>query len=139
MIGTSNGMEVKINYGSPQINERLIWDYLVPYDEVWECGGNGVTKITFPQSCTVAGVPIPAGTYVLFVIPRRSRPWTIIFNQDLTLTDASGYDPNKDLTRFQGMPYRHEDIQQILEFVVVNDQVMMAWEAIRLPIAVLEP
>jgi hypothetical protein len=37
------------------------------------------------------------------------------------------------------MPYRHEDIQQILEFVVVNDQVMMAWEAIRLPIAVLEP
>lgn len=47
--------DVTFDYGRPAVNEREIWGGLVPYDQVWRCGANENTAITFSTDVTVNG------------------------------------------------------------------------------------
>jgi len=61
---------------------------LVPYGQVWRTGANEATEITFTGDVTVAGQPLPAGTYSLFTTPGPEQ-WQIHFNSALGL-DGTG-------------------------------------------------
>lgn len=66
-IGTT---DVKIQYGSPAVRNRVIWGDLLPYGEVWRTGANEATFVDFSQDVTVEGKPLKAGKYSLFTILR---------------------------------------------------------------------
>jgi hypothetical protein len=92
---TSEGKDVKIAYGQPSKNNRVIFGELVPYGKVWRAGANEATEITFAKDATFGGKPVKAGTYSLFTIPTESD-WTFILNSVLKQWGAYGYDKVKD-------------------------------------------
>lgn len=77
-LGTST---VKVCYGRPRKNDRQIMGGLVPFGAPWRMGANEATVIHMPFDGTIAGVPVPAGSYSLYAIPAE-KEWQIVVNSD---------------------------------------------------------
>jgi len=78
---TLSAKNLKVTYGRPYKKGRVIFGELEKYGEVWRCGADEATEITFLKDVSFAGKPVKAGTYTLFVIPNE-KTWTIILNGD---------------------------------------------------------
>src|SRR6202162_4302292 len=65
-IGITN---ITINYHRPLVNDRKVWDALVPYGKVWRAGANQNTKSPFSNPGQIEGKPLDRGTYGLHMIP----------------------------------------------------------------------
>jgi hypothetical protein len=78
---TVSAKNIKVTYGRPYKKGRDIFGGLEKYGNVWRCGADEATEITFAKDGTLAGKPVKAGTYTLFVIPNE-KTWTIILNGD---------------------------------------------------------
>ncbi|MGH7702001.1 MAG: DUF2911 domain-containing protein, partial [Gemmatimonadales bacterium] len=55
--------DITIIYHRPAVNQRKVWDSLVPYNQVWRGGANQNTTIEFSTPVTVNGTLLPAGIY----------------------------------------------------------------------------
>src|SRR5258708_39461886 len=78
---TVSGKNIKVTYGRPYKKGREIFGGLQKYGEVWRCGADEATEISFAKDGTFGGKPVKAGKYTLFVIPNE-KEWTIILNGD---------------------------------------------------------
>jgi hypothetical protein len=83
--------DITIRYHRPLVNERKVWDGLVPYGKVWRAGANENTTITFSHAVLIEGKPLDKGTYGLHMIPNADE-WTIIFSKNSTSWGAFTYD-----------------------------------------------
>jgi tetratricopeptide (TPR) repeat protein len=139
-VGQTIGLtEVTISYHRPNVNKRLIWGGLVPYGEVWRAGANENTTITFSTDVSVAGKPLPAGTYGLHMIPAAGE-WTVIFSKTSWAWGSYGYDPREDALRVTVKPEPgefQESLQYTFEKPTRNGvQAVLSWEKLRVPIPV---
>src|SRR5690606_34898888 len=103
-------------------------------------GANASTKIKFSDDVTVAGKPVPAGEYALYVIPTVSS-WEIIIHKNLTHWGAGGYDESEDLMRFSTDTKTLKDTWETLTIDFTNlttsgAELFIAWEntAVHIPI-----
>src|SRR5262249_3783013 len=87
--------DITITYHRPLVNDRKVWDALVPYGKVWRAGANENTTITFSDPVTIEGKALDAGTYGLHMIPTADQ-WTIIFSKNSTSWGAFTYDQAED-------------------------------------------
>ena len=133
MKGVLDGVTITINYGSPSVKGRSIWNSLVPYGEVWRTGANEATRITFDQDILVADKNLPAGTYSLVTIP-KANDWEVIFNEESDQWGAYEYDESKDVLRVQAQPRMQEDTLETLEFELGRNGFIIEWERLRLPV-----
>jgi hypothetical protein len=136
MTGAVQDIGITVNYGSPKVKGRTVWGDLVSYGKVWRCGANEATTLTLDTPCVIGGNKVPDGTYALFVIPGEDGTWTVILNEDTEQWGASEYDEAKDVARFDITPTTGEDVKEELDFMIMNDQLMLAWEKINLAIPV---
>ena len=60
--------DITIRYHRPLVNERKVWEGLVPYGKVWRAGANENTTITFSDPVQIEGKPLDKGTYGLHMI-----------------------------------------------------------------------
>lgn len=95
----AEGHHVTINYGRPYMRQREIFGALVPYGEVWRTGADEATTLVTDADLLLADVPVPAGEYTLFTIPRRAA-WTLIVNRQAGQW-GTVYDPRQDLVRVE--------------------------------------
>jgi len=98
----AEGKEVSVIYGRPYKKDREIFGKLVPYGQVWRCGADEATEITFDKDVQFAGKSLKAGTYTMFVIPNPTE-WTIILNSQLEQFGAFDYEKHKDKDVLQVM------------------------------------
>jgi len=77
--------DVTISYHRPLVNNRKVWDALVPYGKVWRAGANENTTISFSDPVTIEGKTLDKGTYGLHMIPAADQ-WTITRNATSALT-----------------------------------------------------
>src|SRR5260370_42014728 len=75
--------DITISYHRPLVNNRKVWDGLVPYGKVWRAGANENTTITFSDPVMIEGKALDKGTYGLHMIPAAGE-WTIIFSKNST-------------------------------------------------------
>lgn len=87
--------DVKITYGRPYKNNRVIFGELEPYGKVWRVGADEATEITFKKDMKFGGKDVKAGTYTMFAIPNENE-WTIILNSTLKQWGAYSYEKNKE-------------------------------------------
>ncbi|MBI4912121.1 MAG: DUF2911 domain-containing protein [Acidobacteria bacterium] len=99
-IGTT---EIRVDFHRPAVRFRKIWGDLVPFGQVWRAGANEATTIRFSDPVKVAGKPVPAGTYAVFMIPGPDQ-WTVILNKRWRQQGAYEYDPREDVARFTVTP-----------------------------------
>ena len=131
--------DVTINYHRPLVNDRKVWDGLVPYGKVWRAGANINTTISFSDPVQIEGKPLDKGTYGLHMIPNADQ-WTIIFSKNSTSWGAFTYDEKEDALRVTVKPkpadmhnaltYDFDDLQK--DSAVIE----LEWEKIAVPFKV---
>jgi hypothetical protein len=72
--------ELQLCYGRPVARGRAIFGGLVPWDEPWRLGANEPTRLSVSRPVTLAGIPLPAGRYSLYMVPRAGE-WTLFVSR----------------------------------------------------------
>ncbi len=131
--------DITIHYHRPLINDRKVWDGLVPYGKVWRAGANENTTITFSDPVMIEGKPLAKGTYGLHMIPTADQ-WTIIFSKNSTSWGAFTYDEKEDALRVTVKP-KAADMHNALTYDfddLQNDSavVELEWEKVAVPFKV---
>jgi tetratricopeptide (TPR) repeat protein len=131
--------DITINYHRPLVNDRKVWDGLVPYGKVWRAGANINTTITFSDPVQIEGKSLDKGTYGLHMIP-TADDWTIIFSKNSTSWGSFTYDEKEDALRVTVKP-KATDMHNALTYDF--DQlkpdsavVVMEWEKVAVPFKV---
>ena len=75
-----DGKTVHLDYSSPRMKSRKIFDGLVPYGKPWRLGANEATTFVTTATLSVGGKNVPAGSYTLFAIP-SSDTWELIVSR----------------------------------------------------------
>lgn len=128
-VGLAN---VKLDYGQPNKQGRVIFGKLIPYNKLWRTGANASTKISIDSDIVLGGMAIPKGDYALYSIPDKNE-WTIIINSDTKLWGTAGYDEGKDVVRFTAVPSKLEDTKETFQiyfedFHANGAKMVIAWE-----------
>src|SRR6202008_4192092 len=91
------GAAFTVDYGRPLARGRVLLGNVIPYDRVWRTGANAATQLTPSAPITLAGLPLPAGTYTLWTIPHE-RGVELIVNRQAGQW-GTRYDAAHDLGR----------------------------------------
>jgi tetratricopeptide (TPR) repeat protein len=131
--------DITIAYHRPLVNDRKVWDGLVPYGKVWRAGANENTTIAFSDPVLIEGKPLDKGTYGLHMIPNADE-WTIIFSKNSTSWGAFTYNEAEDALRVTVKP-KAADVHNALTFDFDQLQpdsavVELEWEKIAVPFKV---
>jgi hypothetical protein len=94
---------VRVIYGRPQKDGRVIFGDLIKYNEIWRIGANESTEIEFYKEAKIGGKKIAKGRYTLYCIPNEKN-WTFIINKDTDSWGAFKYDEKKDVLRHTVSP-----------------------------------
>ncbi|GAB2798100.1 hypothetical protein GCM10027275_49550 [Rhabdobacter roseus] len=129
MVGDNH---VHVDYGSPSVRGRQIWNGLVAYDQVWASGAHKATWIDFSQDVTINGKLVPKGKYGFFTIP-GPKEWTLILSKDWDMHLADDYKPEQDIVRVQVKPEMHQNVTEALTYEVVPEgkkkgEIKMRWD-----------
>lgn len=76
----ADGKTITVDYSSPRMKGRKIYEGLVPFGQVWRTGANEATTFVTDTNLTVGGKEVPAGSYTIFTIPNPDK-WTLIINK----------------------------------------------------------
>ncbi|SEJ65129.1 Protein of unknown function [Cyclobacterium xiamenense] len=139
-IGTIGDVQITVNYGSPGVRGRVIWNGLVSYDQVWVTGSHWATAVHFSEEVRIQQQSIPPGWYGFFTIPGREK-WTLILNKTYDQHLAEAYDPEEDLLRIETSPIVLADTVQRLTYAIepTGDGagiLSMSWDKIRLELPI---
>jgi len=84
-----DGNRVTITYGRPFTTKpgtteaRKIWGTLVPYGEPWRMGADEATTLITQKPLEIGGKTIPAGAYVLYMMPSETGASQLVFSTGL--------------------------------------------------------
>ena len=106
---------VTVQYYSPSVRGRNVWETVVSNGNVWECGANSATLVSITSDCHINGNPLPKGEYSLYAIPSESS-WTIIFNKKAEAWGVLDYDQSLDILRFNVMPVEIDGFYENLTY-----------------------
>ncbi|MFZ1679071.1 MAG: DUF2911 domain-containing protein [Saprospiraceae bacterium] len=124
-----DSVKVIINYSSPSVKGRKIWDGLVPYNQVWRTGANEATVFETNKDLMINKQKLPAGKYGLFTIPGE-KEWTFIFNSVWDQWGAFKYDSGKDVLRITAPSDHSSEFHERMIFDIKGHSVILAWENI---------
>ncbi len=146
VIGIS---EVTVVYHRPSVLKREVWGKLVPFGfnnlgfgtstaAPWRAGADENTLISFQNDVAVAGMPLKAGTYGLFMVPAPDGTVTLIFSRDTASWGSFFYDESHDALRvpvkWEEAPF-HEQLTYDFSDVTPDSAVLaLSWEKKRIPI-----
>jgi len=94
--GSVGAATFAIDYGRPLARGRTLLGDVVPYDYVWRTGANAATQLTTSAPITLAGIAMPAGTYTLWTVARKSGTAELIVNKQIGQWGTE-YDGSRDL------------------------------------------
>lgn len=73
---------VRVCYGRPAMRGRAVFGQLVPFDSLWRTGANEPTRLYTNRPIRLAGIPLAAGRYSLYSIPRPER-WEVFVSRSI--------------------------------------------------------
>ncbi len=129
MIGSNH---VHIDYGSPSVRGRSIWNGLVADNQVWATGAHKATWIDFGQDVRIQGKSVAKGKYGFFTIP-NDKEWVLILSKDWDMHLADDYTPANDVLRLSVKPARNPNLVEALTYAIQQTgpgrgRVVVSWE-----------
>ncbi|MFN4144695.1 MAG: DUF2911 domain-containing protein [Runella sp.] len=133
-MGQVGSLTVKINYGSPGVRGRAIWNGLVGYDQVWVTGAHTATKVEFDKDVIIGDSLIKAGAYGFFTIPSE-KEWTLLLNKNYDQHLADDYTEKEDIVRIKVKPMPNPMTQRLTYSVEKKSDkegtIAVAWEKLK--------
>jgi hypothetical protein len=79
---TVDGTKITIEYSRPRARGRdaIFGTKNVQWDEVWTPGANYATSLETNHDITLNGHPVPKGKYSVWLVVRKSGPWTFVLD-----------------------------------------------------------
>jgi hypothetical protein len=99
----------RIIYGRPQKNNRIIFDGIVKYGEMWRLGANEATEIEFLKNVKINNKSVAKGRYTVYCIPMADK-WTIIISKDNYSWGNYSYNVKNDLMRIDAKVEKNTEI-----------------------------
>ena len=134
---------VAAEYGRPVARGRALFGQLVPWDSVWHPGADSATRISFDHPVRLEGQEVGAGEYSLWLIPRASRPWTVILSRAAHVFHKPYPGASRDAYRIDVSPERGAHMESLAIYfpsVLRADAVLrIHWGETVLPIRVSAP
>ncbi|MEO5978303.1 MAG: DUF2911 domain-containing protein [Chryseolinea sp.] len=115
--------EVTITYHGPDVHSPTgedrkghIWGELVHYGlkdtdgygtsvaSPWRAGSNEITTVSVSHDVKINGSELKAGTYGLYLLLDKDKPWVWIFSSNTTSWGGYYYKPNEDVLRVETTP-----------------------------------
>ena len=121
-----DGAMLKIDYSSPGVKERKIWDGLVPFFKIWRTGANEATVFSTSEDLLIKGDTLKAGKYAVFTIP-TDKEWTVIFNKEWDQWGAYNYDPSRDELRISITPEKVSEHKERMHFFFEDYSLNFHW------------
>lgn len=117
---------VTVLYNRPSARGRRLFGELVPYGRAWTPGADTATTVAFSSAVRVAGEPLAAGTYSLWMIPERDEAWTVIFSKAAPVFHIP-YPPGHDALRVKLRPQAGPFIETLAFYfpVVSSDSAVL--------------
>jgi hypothetical protein len=88
----------RLIYSRPQKNNRIIFDGIIKYNEMWRLGANEATEIEFLKPVKINNKAIAKGKYTLYCIPDADK-WTMIISKDNFCWGNYNYNQKFDVAR----------------------------------------
>ena len=132
----------RIIYSRPQKNNRIIFDNVVKYGEMWRLGANEATEIEFLKNVKIGTKVIAKGRYTLYCIPTADK-WTIVVSNDNYSWGNYSYDIKKDVTRIDIKTEKNPDVIEnftiYFEETKTGANLIMLWDDVKtiLPITLV--
>jgi hypothetical protein len=134
---------VKIAYGRPVARGRALFGQLVPWDSVWHPGADSATLVSFNHDVIVEGHAVKAGEYSLWLVPRATKPWTVILSRAAHTFHKPYPGESEDALRFDVAPVALSHMESLaIEFPTVlrDDAVLQIhWGTVGIPIRLKAP
>jgi hypothetical protein len=137
------GSELTIEYDRPVARGRDLFGALVPYDRVWCPGANDCTTLTTSTDITVAGKPLPAGTYTVWAKPGAGK-WSIIFNKaHPTFHTQYARVSGEDFLTVEATPRTATHMETLAFYFAVVDgkhaELVLHWGTVAVPLSIDVP
>ncbi|HEX6306839.1 MAG TPA: DUF2911 domain-containing protein [Longimicrobiales bacterium] len=138
--------QLRLCYGRPYAQGRVIFGGLVPWDTLWRTGANEPTILHLPFTADIAGLRVPPGSYSLYTVPRQEGDWELIINRSTAQWGhPSSYTPEVQAQELGRAPIRTERMDQAMEQFTIRGEstsagadLVLEWERtrVRIPIRV---
>jgi hypothetical protein len=99
---TVDGTKITIEYSRPRLRGRdaIFGTKDVKWDEVWTPGANYATTLETSRDIKLDGHPIPKGKYSVWLVVRKSGPWTFVLDPRARLFHMAHPDSTASQIRF---------------------------------------
>lgn len=135
--------KISVVYGRPVARGRALFGALVPWDSVWHPGADSATRIRFDHDVLIEGKPLRAGEYSLWLIPRASAPWTVIFSRAAHVFHKPYPGSASDVLRVDVTPVEASSVESFTIYFpkVLRDEaeLRLHWGTTAVPIRVKAP
>jgi hypothetical protein len=108
--GVVDGVQIKVEWGSPYKRGRVIWGTLVPWGRWWMPGADETTTVQTSAPLTVGDLRVPAGTHSIYTVPGPEE-FVLIINNGTNLFHTE-YPQRLDLGR---VPMTTRTIDEVVE------------------------
>lgn len=134
---------ITIAYGRPVARGRALFGSLVPWDQIWHPGADSATRITFDHDITVEGQSLRAGEYTLWLIPRETAPWTLIFSRAAHVFHKPYPGERFEVLRVDVKPEQVSHVESFTIYFpsVIRDEAVMRlhWGTTAVPVRIKAP
>jgi tetratricopeptide (TPR) repeat protein len=129
--------DIAVDYSSPAVKARRIWGAAVPYDKPWSISPNQPTRIRFSRDVQVGERSVPAGTYLMSMIPAKGE-WTVVLRRSAGLekVDDSPGDLVRLKVRAKPSSYRERLTFLFSDFDDDKTSLDLEWERVRVSIPI---
>ncbi len=135
--------DITVTYGRPVARGRVLFGQLVPWDSVWHPGADSATRIAFSHEVLLEGQKVAKGEYSLWVIPRESKPWTVILNRKAHVFHRPYPGSQSDALRVEVQPESGMHMESLMIYfpVTLRDTAVMRvhWGSTMVPVRIQAP
>ncbi|MDB2462564.1 DUF2911 domain-containing protein [Algibacter sp.] len=137
-----NDLKLEVFYNRPYRKDRNIFGALVPFDQVWRTGANEATTFETNKPLQINGMPLAAGKYTLWTVPKDST-WNVIFNSKQYSWGVNAemqpmWDPNYDALNIevpvQKLPNHVEQFTIAFDNSTDHLLLTMAWDDVKIAV-----
>ncbi len=135
-----DGTRITVEYSRPRARGRdpIFGTKAVHWDEVWTPGANYATTFEVDKPVKLNGIPVAKGKYSVWMVVRKSGPWTVVLEPKVKLYHMSPPDSTKLQVRFpvtvKAVPFTDVLTWSMPELTMSGGTLVMDWERVRVPI-----